>query len=89
MLLPPQKIKIICVYLDFRLGFIIDFLSKATLVGFMAGAAVIVSLQQLKGLLGIVHFTSKMQLSSVLSSVFHHKNEVLFKFLDSRCVVND
>ncbi|KAF8393331.1 hypothetical protein HHK36_021572 [Tetracentron sinense] len=46
----------------FRLGFIIDFLSKATLVGFMAGAAVIVSLQQLKGLLGIVHFTSKMQI---------------------------
>ncbi|GER48370.1 sulfate transporter [Striga asiatica] len=58
-----------------RLGFIIDFLSKATLVGFMAGAAIIVSLQQLKGLLGIVHFTSKMQLIPVLSSVFHHMNE--------------
>lgn len=54
----------------------IDFLSKATLVGFMAGAAVIVSLQQLKGLLGIVHFTSKMQIVPVLSSVFSHKNEV-------------
>ncbi|KAL8043153.1 hypothetical protein ABFX02_09G099600 [Erythranthe guttata] len=58
-----------------RLGFIIDFLSKATLVGFMAGAAVIVSLQQLKGLLGIVHFTTNMQLVPVLSSVFHQKNE--------------
>ncbi|PON36018.1 Sulfate transporter [Parasponia andersonii] len=58
-----------------RLGFIIDFLSKATLVGFMAGAAVIVSLQQLKGLLGIVHFTTKMQLSSVMSSVFSHRDE--------------
>ncbi|XP_073271688.1 probable sulfate transporter 3.4 [Primulina huaijiensis] len=58
-----------------RLGFVIDFLSKATLVGFMAGAAVIVSLQQLKGMLGIVHFTAKMQLIPVLSSVFHHKNE--------------
>ncbi|KAL2243362.1 probable sulfate transporter 3.4 [Sesamum indicum] len=58
-----------------RLGFVIDFLSKATLVGFMAGAAVIVSLQQLKGLLGIVHFTSKMQLIPVLSSVFHHIDE--------------
>ncbi|KAK6124969.1 hypothetical protein DH2020_041243 [Rehmannia glutinosa] len=58
-----------------RLGFVIDFLSKATLVGFMAGAAVIVSLQQLKGLLGIVHFTTKMQLVPVLSSVFHHKDE--------------
>ncbi|KAL3840908.1 hypothetical protein ACJIZ3_025499 [Penstemon smallii] len=58
-----------------RLGFVIDFLSKATLVGFMAGAAVIVSLQQLKGLLGIVHFTTRMQLIPVLSSVFHHIDE--------------
>ncbi|KAI9110210.1 hypothetical protein K1719_018652 [Acacia pycnantha] len=53
-----------------RLGVVIDFLSKATLVGFMAGAAIIVSLQQLKGLLGISHFTSKMQMIPVLSSVF-------------------
>ncbi|KAL8537577.1 hypothetical protein ACS0TY_012629 [Phlomoides rotata] len=58
-----------------RLGFVIDFLSKATLLGFMAGAAVIVSLQQLKGLLGIVHFTTKMQLVPVLASVFHHRDE--------------
>lgn len=58
-----------------RLGFIIDFLSKATLVGFMAGAAVIVLLQQLKGLLGIVHFTTNMQIIPVLSSVFSHKEE--------------
>ncbi|GFY97023.1 sulfate transporter 3;4 [Actinidia rufa] len=62
-----------------RLGFIIDFLSKATLVGFMAGAAIIVSLQQLKGLLGIVHFTSKMQIVPVLSSVFRQKNESMRK----------
>lgn len=54
----------------------IDFLSKATLVGFMAGAAVIVSLQQLKGLLGIAHFTTKMQFIPVMSSVFHRKDEV-------------
>ncbi|QHN75760.1 putative sulfate transporter 3 [Arachis hypogaea] len=58
-----------------RLGFVIDFLSKATLVGFMAGAAIIVSLQQLKGLLGIVHFTSKMQIIPVLASVFKQKDE--------------
>ncbi|KAK3028316.1 hypothetical protein RJ639_037778 [Escallonia herrerae] len=58
-----------------RLGFVIDFLSKATLMGFMAGAAIIVSLQQLKGLLGIVHFTSKMQLVPVLSSVLRRKDE--------------
>eukprot|EP00262_Sarcandra_glabra_P007983 TRINITY_DN21151_c0_g1_i1.p1 TRINITY_DN21151_c0_g1~~TRINITY_DN21151_c0_g1_i1.p1 ORF type:complete len:653 (+),score=77.70 TRINITY_DN21151_c0_g1_i1:64-2022(+) len=58
-----------------RLGFIIDFLSKATLVGFMAGAAIIVSLQQLKSLLGIVDFTKKMGLIPVLSSVAHERNE--------------
>ncbi|KAA3465948.1 putative sulfate transporter 3.3 [Gossypium australe] len=59
-----------------RLGFIIDFLSKATLIGFMAGAAIIVSLQQLKSLLGITHFTTKMGLVPVLSSVFHNTKEV-------------
>ncbi|KAK1362957.1 putative sulfate transporter 3.4 [Heracleum sosnowskyi] len=58
-----------------RLGFVIDFLSKATLVGFMAGAAIIVSLQQLKGLLGIVHFTNKMQIIPVLTSVFQRRDE--------------
>ncbi|CAH8358232.1 unnamed protein product [Eruca vesicaria subsp. sativa] len=58
-----------------RLGFLIDFLSKPTLVGFTAGAAVIVSLQQLKGLLGIVHFTGKMQFIPVMSSVFSNRSE--------------
>lgn len=58
-----------------RLGFIIDFLSKATLIGFMAGAAIIVSLQQLKGLLGITNFTKQMAIVPVLSSVFHTTNE--------------
>lgn len=62
--------------MTYRLGFIIDFLSKATLLGFMAGAAVIVSLQQLKGLLGIVHFTNKMAIIPVLTSVFENRNEV-------------
>ncbi|KAK7311602.1 hypothetical protein RJT34_09853 [Clitoria ternatea] len=37
----------------FRLGFLIDFLSHAAIVGFMAGAAISISLQQLKGFLGI------------------------------------
>ncbi|XP_052203799.1 probable sulfate transporter 3.3 [Diospyros lotus] len=58
-----------------RLGFLIDFLSKATLIGFMAGAAIIVSLQQLKALLGITHFTIQMGLVPVLTSVFHRTNE--------------
>lgn len=42
----------------------------------MAGAAVIVSLQQLKGLLGITHFTSDMELIPVLESVFNSIKEV-------------
>ncbi|KAG8366727.1 hypothetical protein BUALT_Bualt17G0109400 [Buddleja alternifolia] len=62
-----------------RLGFIIDFLSKATLIGFMAGAAIIVSLQQLKSLLGITNFTKKMGIIPVLSSVFHRTHESMRK----------
>lgn len=42
----------------------------------MGGAAVIVSLQQLKGLLGIVHFTTKMGFIPVMVSVFEHRKEV-------------
>ncbi|GAU29125.1 hypothetical protein TSUD_58910 [Trifolium subterraneum] len=62
-----------------RLGFIIDFLSKAILIGFMAGAAIIVSLQQLKSLLGITHFTKEMGLVPVMSSVFHNIHESIRK----------
>ena len=58
-----------------RLGFIIDFLSKATLLGFMSGAAIIVSLQQLKSLLGITHFTKQMAVVPVLRSVFRNTDE--------------
>lgn len=65
-----------------RLGFIIDFLSKPTLTGFMGGAAVLVSLQQLKGLLGIVHFTTKMAIIPVLKSVFDNRKEVTKGFLE-------
>ncbi|KAM7496008.1 hypothetical protein LguiA_020422 [Lonicera macranthoides] len=53
-----------------RLGFIVDFLSHATIVGFMAGAATVVCLQQLKGILGLDHFTHGTDLVSVLRSVF-------------------
>ncbi|GAV57572.1 Sulfate_transp domain-containing protein/STAS domain-containing protein/Sulfate_tra_GLY domain-containing protein [Cephalotus follicularis] len=53
-----------------RLGFIVDFLSHATIVGFMGGAATIVCLQQLKGILGLVHFTHGTDLASVMRSVF-------------------
>lgn len=42
----------------------------------MAGAAIIVSLQQLKSLLGITHFTNQMGLIPVMTSVFHNIHEV-------------
>ncbi|XP_015079458.1 sulfate transporter 3.1-like [Solanum pennellii] len=54
----------------FRLGFIVDFLSHATIVGFMGGAATVVILQQLKGILGLQHFTHATDVISVLRSVF-------------------
>lgn len=53
----------------FRLGFLIDFLSHAAIVGFMGGAAIVIGLQQLKGLLGINHFTSKTDVVSVVGAV--------------------
>ncbi|KAL0334465.1 UNVERIFIED_CONTAM: Sulfate transporter 1.3 [Sesamum angustifolium] len=59
----------------FRLGFLIDFLSHAAIVGFMAGAAITISLQQLKGLLGVKTFTKKTDIVSVMHSVWtnvHH-----------------
>ncbi|KAI3810309.1 hypothetical protein L1987_19921 [Smallanthus sonchifolius] len=59
----------------FRLGFLIDFLSHAAIVGFMGGAAVTISLQQLKGLFGIKDFTKKTDVVSVMRSVVnsaHH-----------------
>ncbi|XP_031131893.1 sulfate transporter 1.3-like [Ipomoea triloba] len=59
----------------FRLGFLIDFLSHAAIVGFMGGAGITIALQQLKGLLGIKKFTKKTDLISVMKSVWgsvHH-----------------
>ncbi|MBA0860552.1 hypothetical protein Goshw_018743 [Gossypium schwendimanii] len=58
-----------------RLGFIVDFLSHATIVGFMGGAATVVILQQLKGILGLQHFTQSTDIISVLRSVFSQIHE--------------
>ncbi|XP_021280360.1 sulfate transporter 3.1-like [Herrania umbratica] len=58
-----------------RLGFIVDFLSHATIVGFMAGAATVVCLQQLKGILGLEHFTHSTDIISVMRSVFSQTHE--------------
>ncbi|KZV39293.1 sulfate transporter 1 [Dorcoceras hygrometricum] len=59
----------------FRLGFLTDFLSHAAIVGFKAGAAITITLQQLKGLLGIRTFTKKTGIIPVMNSVWsymHH-----------------
>lgn len=53
----------------YRLGFLIDFLSHAAIVGFMGGAAVTIALQQLKGLFGIKKFTKKTDIINVMKSV--------------------
>lgn len=53
-----------------RLGFVIDFLSHAAIVGFMGGAAITIALQQLKGFLGIKHFTRHTDIISVMESVW-------------------
>lgn len=52
----------------------IDFLSHAAIVGFMGGAAITIALQQLKGFLGIVKFTKKSDIVSVMISVWGSVN---------------
>ncbi|KAG8055616.1 hypothetical protein GUJ93_ZPchr0001g29240 [Zizania palustris] len=59
----------------FRLGLIVDFLSRSTITGFMGGTAAIIILQQLKGLLGMKHFTTKTDVVSVLLSTFRYRHE--------------
>ncbi|GMY27337.1 sulfate transporter 3.1-like isoform X1 [Fagus crenata] len=58
-----------------RLGFIVDFLSHATILGFMGGAATVVCLQQLKGILGLLHFTHETDIISVMRSVFGQRHQ--------------
>lgn len=58
-----------------RLGFVVDFLSHATIVGFMGGAATVVCLQQLKGILGLVHFTHETDVTDVMKSIFSQTHQ--------------
>ncbi|KAL6615945.1 hypothetical protein ACP70R_038215 [Stipagrostis hirtigluma subsp. patula] len=59
----------------FRLGLIVDFLSRSTISGFMGGTATIIIMQQLKGMLGMKHFTAKTDLISVVRSILHYRHE--------------
>jgi sulfate transporter 2, low-affinity len=47
----------------------VDFLSHAAIVGFMGGAAIVIGLQQLKGLLGLSHLTNNTDVVSVVKAV--------------------
>jgi sulfate transporter 3 len=54
----------------------VDFLSHATIVGFMGGAATVVCLQQLKGMFGLDRFTTSTDVVSVMRSVFSQTHQV-------------
>ena len=77
MLFQPSKYFRCLIFLNGtrRLGFLVDFLSHAAIVGFVAGAAIVIGLQQMKGLLGITHFTNKTDVISVMEAAWravHH-----------------
>lgn len=63
-----------------------DFLSHATIVGFMGGAATVVILQQLKGILGLEHFTHATDVVSVLRSVFSQTHQVPLSVFESHAL---
>ncbi|GAA0146536.1 transporter [Lithospermum erythrorhizon] len=58
-----------------RLGILVDFLSHSTIVGFMGGTATLISLQQLRGMLGLNHFTQHTDVINVLKAVFKNRDE--------------
>jgi low affinity sulfate transporter 2 len=55
----------------------VDFLSHAAIVGFMGGAAIVIGLQQLKGLLGLSHFTNRTDVVSVTKAVWVSVHETV------------
>lgn len=59
-----------------RLGILVDFFSHSTINGFMGGTAVILILQQLKGVFGMVHFSQKTNLIEVVKSIVNNRHEV-------------
>ena len=59
----------------FRLGFLVNFLSKPVISGFTSAASLIIGLNQLKHLLGInIHRNNKLQ--NLLLEAFSHLNEI-------------
>ncbi|XP_014504119.1 probable sulfate transporter 3.5 [Vigna radiata var. radiata] len=60
----------------FRLGILVDFFSHSTINGFMGGTAVILILQQLKGVFGMIHFSQKTNLVAVIKSIVNNRHEI-------------
>ncbi|KOM54282.1 hypothetical protein LR48_Vigan10g017400 [Vigna angularis] len=60
----------------FRLGILVDFFSHSTINGFMGGTAVILILQQLKGVFGMIHFSQKTNLVAVVKSIVNNRHEI-------------
>ena len=59
----------------FRLGFLVNFLSKPVISGFTSAASLIIGLSQLKNLLG-VDIARNNRLQNLLSEAFKHINEI-------------
>ncbi|KAJ7969633.1 sulfate transporter 3 1 [Quillaja saponaria] len=59
-----------------RLGILVDFLSHSTITGFMGGTAIILCLQQLKGIFGLAHFTTKTDVVSVIGAIIANRHEI-------------
>lgn len=59
-----------------RLGILVDFFSHSTITGFMGGTAVILILQQLKGIFGLKHFSSKTNIIAVIQGIIANRHEV-------------
>ncbi len=59
----------------FRLGFIVNFLSKPVISGFTSAAALIIGFSQLNNLLG-VHLERNNRLQDLLFEAYHHLHEI-------------
>ncbi|XP_040860971.1 probable sulfate transporter 3.5 [Glycine max] len=60
----------------FRLGIVVDFFSHATINGFIGGTAVALILQQLKGVFGMKHFSTKSNMVEVVKSIVRNRHEI-------------
>jgi hypothetical protein len=63
-------------------------LSHATIVGFMGGAATVVCLQQLKGMLGLHHFTTATDVVSIMRSLFSQTHQVQYSTEPFHCLLH-